>query len=285
MLNADILKFRSDVLHKLRAFFTSRDFIELDTPAMSPELPPDTGCEVFKTAYDDPWTGEQKTVFLLPSHRYFLSKAVTALKRPVFQLSKNYRNGEVADSLTSPEFTLLEAYIPGISPDEAANLTETLITTLLLSDSSFPSHPPYRRITLDEACITHAGFDLSHCRSQKKLIELLKEQGFTESPSNRFRDWQEEELFELLLTQRLVPALPENECLFITGWPSFRKEQWVLYAAGTETAVSYGIPEGDEKTGSSVIELHADRLIMMLADKKSIESIIPFPFRLKKGYY
>jgi lysyl-tRNA synthetase class II len=28
-----------------------------------------------------------------------------------------------------------------------------------------------------------------------------------------------------------------------------------------------------------------DRLIMLLSEKRSIESVLPFPFRLKAGYY
>ena len=35
----------------------------------------------------------------------------------------------------------------------------------------------------------------------------------------------------------------------------------------------------------SGVAMGVDRLIMLLADKKSIESVLPFPFRLKAGYY
>lgn len=285
MLDINTLRFRSQILQKLRAFFTARAFIELDTPALSPELPPDTDYGLFRTQYDDPWTGSQKQVYLLPSHRYFLTKAVAGLKSPVFQLSKCYRNGELADRLTSPEFTFLEAYMPEATSDEAAALIEALFDSLIQDDGIVPARPPYRRLTLDEAGLEYAGFQPSKYNTVKKLAEKLVELGFTDSPSNSFRDWQKEELFELLLTQCIVPALPEDKCLFITDWPSFRTEQWRLYAAGTELAAAHSEKADKNTVSFTSIELYADRLIMLLAHLNSVENAIPFPFRLKKGYY
>ena len=96
------------------------------------------------------------------------------------------------------------------------------------------------------------------------------------------------------------------------------KERWELYGKGIELANCYSeetdakkVKEYFEEEGrlkeSQAIIPHAidgeywktfldfpkcsgvamgvDRLIMLLSEKRSIESVLPFPFRLKAGYY
>lgn len=351
MLDIDTLQFRSSLFQEIRTFFSKHSYIELDTPSLSPALIPDASSEVFRTFYDDPWTEEEKPVFAVPSHEYFLKKAVTALKVPVFQLSKCFRNSISADRLNSPEFTMLEFYTPGASYVESAAFTEALISSLSpmqkggstdnASESAFKApgfqlpRPPYQRITMDEAFKTYAGFALSDCTNAKALAVKVRELGIPEFPDNPFDDWPVNELFELVLSQRIEPALPYTG-VFIYDQPSFVpslakakevsskkqknywKEQWSLYVAGIKIAVSRS-EETDtkkikaflENEGRNVnaaarikptldldfwktvkelpvcsgVELNIDRLIMVLSGEKSIENIVPFPFRLKTGYY
>lgn len=353
MLDIENLKFRSSILQKTRAFFIARSYIELDTPSLSPALIPDTATEVFKTFYDDPWTDEEKTVFTVPSHEYFLKKAVAVLKTPVFQLSKCFRNSIPSGRLNSPELTLLEFYTPGTSYIESAELTEALLSALSDSSPTDDStdktsftplpRPPFKRMTMDEAFKTYAGFLLSECTDESALAAKVRELGIPEFPDNPFDEWPMDELFELVLSQCVEPALPENEGIFLFDQPSFVpslakqkaacatgtgsrlskhdicwKEQWALYVNGTKIAVSrseetdagkvkaYLKSEGRLKNATarikpvidqdfwktvenmpecSSVELNADRLIMLLAGEKSIENVIPFPFRLKTGYY
>lgn len=352
MLETETLKFRASMLQALRNFFTSRSYIELDTPSVSPALIPDSTCEVFRAAYDDPWTDEEKDIYLVPSHEYFLKKAVAAMKTPVFQLSKCFRNCESTGRLNSPEFTLLEFYTPGTSYTDSATIIEELITSLTETVPQASSadkadeaglaaelpRPPFVRLTMDEAFKTYAGFPLSECTSEEGLAEKAREAGIPEFPDNPFDDWPMDELFELILSQCVEPALPKDRGIFImdrpafvpslakekqTGAgkekkPAFWKEQWTLYVSGVKVAVSrseetdvsrikaYLESEGRIKNATARVkhtiddsfwktyesfpecsgtELHVDRLIMLLARKKSIENIIPFPFRLKTGYY
>lgn len=339
MTDIDTLRFRANVLQKLRNFFSDHGYTELDTPSLSPALIPDASHEVFKTAYVDPWTDEDKTVFLVPSHEYFLKKAVAATKTAVFQLSKCFINSEAAGRLHSPERTLLEAYAPGVSCADTMALTEALFSTLLppaeKEDPFAHLRPPFQTLSLDEAFLKYAGFSLSENCQPEKLADKARQLGIAEFPDNPFDEWPIDELFQLILTQSVEPALPRERAVIIQDWPSFVpglartkpaaqkkntpwKEQWTLYAGGTEIArsrseetdpqkvkaflenesriqsavarVKQNIDTGFWKTfeansSCASLELEADRLIMMLADRKSIESVIPFPFRLKTGYY
>lgn len=334
MPDKETLQFRSAALQKIRAFFTDRSYIELDTPSVSPALIPDTTAEVFKTQYDDPWTDEEKDIYLVPSHEYFLKKAVAALKEPVFQLSKCYRNCESTGRLNSPEFSLLEYYTPGASYTDSADLTEELIDSLPCSAQSAFLRPPFMRLSVDEAFRQYAGFALSECASEEDLAQKAREAGIPEFPDNPFDDWAMDELYELILSQCVVPSMPKDKGIFLFDSPAFMsssakgkpaddgkilwKEQWSLYLDGTIIARSrseetdarkvkaYIEAESRIKNATARVrhtiddtfwktfedfpecagtELFTDRLIMLLAGKKSIENVIPFPFRLKTGYY
>lgn len=341
MLEQETLAFRSAVLQKIRSYLTERSYIELDTPAMSPALIPDTAHEVFKAVYVDPWTDDEKSVFLGASHEYFLKKAVCALKRPLFQLSKSYSNCVSAGRLSSPEFTQLEVYTPETACNDSATLTENLIAFLTAScAASAAAEPevsamPFIRLSTEDAFIQYAGFSLSEYRTPEALAQKIRELGIPEFPDNPFDEWALDELYELLMSQIIESALPKDRGVFLMDCPSyvpclakekhdsgrkdsFWKEYWTLYVAGTKLAISrkeendsrkvrkFIESEGkiqnavarvkpaidadfwktfDEFPECTGIELNVDRLIMLLARKNSIESVIPFPFRLKTGYY
>lgn len=331
MTDIDTLRFRAAVLQKLRSFFSEHGYTELDTPSLTPALIPDSGHEVFKTAYIDPWTDEDKPLYLVPSHDYFLKKAVAATKAAVFQLSKCFVNNETAGKLHSPEFTLLESYTPGASYNDTLSLMEELFTALLPlcreKGNAAWFKPPFLSLSLDETFATYAGFSLSENMEQEKLAEKVRQLGIAEFPDNPFDDWAINELFELIMCQCIEPALPKDKCVLITGWPVFMpelakenswKEMWTLYINGTVTARSRS-EETDTHRIKSFLErenkmqnatsrikqnadidfwktfqnypdcasitLEVDKLIMFLDGKKSIESVQPFPFRLKTGYY
>lgn len=55
-MDLEMLQFRANVLWKIRNFFIEKGFLELDTPALSRTLIPETCLEVFKTEYIKPWS-------------------------------------------------------------------------------------------------------------------------------------------------------------------------------------------------------------------------------------
>lgn len=335
-------------MQHIRSFFTSRSYIELDTPSLSPALIPDSTNEVFRAEYIDPWTDESKDVYLVPSHSYFLKKAVSAIKAPVFQLSKCWKNCGSAGRLSSPEFTLLEWYTPFSSCTDSAAQTEELISGLSAAAQDAPTAPapenaasfsslttPFLRLSMDEAFLMYAGFALSDCKTVAQLAGRVRGLGIPEFSDNPFDDWPLDELFELILSQYIEPALPKDRGVFLMDKPSyvpslaknrntdsssdnFWKESWILYADGCRIAESercetdsqkvraFLEKEGKVKNATARVrhttdpdfwkcfegfpdctetKVYTDRLIMLLARRKSIESILPFPFRLKTGYY
>lgn len=357
-MDLELLKFRAEIMQKLRSFFIGKKYLELDTPAMSSTLIPETCLEVFKTQYIEPWTGEKKDMYLVPSPEVYIKRIIAQHKISVFQLSKCYRNVESAGRIHSPEFTMLEYYTMDASYKDSMEITEDLFQALLPplpedegKDAWSHLRPPFTRLTMDDAFYKYAGFRLSEAQTPARLAEEARRLGIAELPGSPFSDWPWDDLYELILVQCVEPALAEEEKpVFLMDYPAkasclakdaqnsgerqdqasaagqrgkkntepLWKERWELYAAGTELANCYTEEdnpdkvreyfkeEGRLKKESSIVghaidddywqifkdfphcsgvALGVDRLIMLLAGRKSIESVLPFPFRTQAGCY
>ncbi|MCQ2612596.1 MAG: LysR family transcriptional regulator [Treponemataceae bacterium] len=342
-MDLELLQFRAKSIQKVRDFFITRNYLELDTPALSPTLIPETCLEVFTTNYLEPWTNKEKPVYMVPSPEVFIKKIISQHKVSVFQLSKCYRNVESVGRTHSPEFTMLEYYTMDADYKDSLTLTEELFNVLLppLPNDGSPDpfediRPPFIRLTMDDAFAEYAGFRLSDCPKPIQLAEHARRLGITELPDSPFDQWPWDDLYELILVQCIEPALPKEKPVFLLDYPAkvpclaqnvppakgekepLWKERWELYARGIELANCYSEEtdplnvrkyfeeEGNLKKQNALIPhaidedywktfqnfpkcsgvaMGVDRLIMVLAGKRSIESVLPFPFRLKSGYY
>ena len=331
-----MLQFRASIIQKLRNFFINKNYLELDTPALSPTLIPENCLEVFSTDYIEPWANKRKTLYLVPSPEIFIKKIIAKYKTDVFQLSKCYRNVESVGNIHSPEFTMLEYYTMNADYRDSMEITEKMIESLLpplsANEADDPLHffrPPFTRLTMDEAFKKYAGFSLDECTHQKDLVNHARKLGITEFDNNPFTKWGWDDLYELILVQCVEPGLKnEPKATFLIDYPvkvpclaktnGLHKERWELYCCGVELANCYSEEtdskeikeyfknEGKIKNKTAIVPhaiddeyyktfedfpkcsgvaMGVDRLIMLLAGQKSIESIIPFPFRLKTGYY
>ena len=358
-MDLELLRFRAEIMQKIRAFFIERKYLELDTPALSSSLIPETCLEVFKTEYVEPWTGEKKDMYLVPSPEIYMKRIISQHKVSVFQLSKCYRNVESAGRIHSPEFTMLEYYTMDASYKESMAITEELFNVLLPplpqanKENGEPDpwqhlRPPFTRLTMDDAFNKYAGFRLSEAQTTAELAGHARRLGIAELPDSPFSKWPWDDLYELILVQCVEPALanepkpvflmdypakaaclakdvpPEkgggvtNSNVFISGGTPLWKERWELYAAGTELANCYTEEDNPENVREyfktegrlknetaliphatddeywkifknfphcSGVAMGVDRLIMLLAGRKSIESVLPFPFRTQPGCY
>ncbi len=271
------MRFRARTLQSLRRFFIDRGYLELDTPALSADLIPETCLEVFKTDYTAPRTnGAQTTeLYLVPSPEIYIKKIIARHKTDVFQISKCYRNAESCGRIHSPEFTMLEYYTMNADYRASMRITEDLFDFLLPppgknagSDSENRSadafakdpweflRPPFIRLRMDDAFERYAGFRLSECASAEKLARQARRLGLAESAASLFESWPIDDLYELIFVQAVEPALPQDKPVFLIDYPAFVpclakdvpgtkngkplwKERWELYACGIELANCY----------------------------------------------
>lgn len=108
------LEARAAMTTALRGYFTAKEFLEVETPALqvSPGLEPHL--KAFKTQLTDPYGGAPKQMFLHTSPEFAMKKLLAAGLPRIFQIAPTYRDGERSDT-HHPAFAMLEWYRAGES--------------------------------------------------------------------------------------------------------------------------------------------------------------------------
>ena len=68
-MDLETLQFRAKTFQRIRDFFIQRGYLELDTPALSPHLIPESCLEVFRTYYLIPALGRPHRSIWFPPRR------------------------------------------------------------------------------------------------------------------------------------------------------------------------------------------------------------------------
>jgi lysyl-tRNA synthetase class 2 len=265
-MDIEQLKLRAHIQHDIRAFFNSHGYLELDTPALSASLIPETCLEVFETTWYTPH-GEKQPLFMVPSPEIYMKQVIAQHKVSVFQLSKCYRNFESSGHIHSPEFTMLEYYTMNADYRDSARITEEFFTAL---NVPVFMKPPFLRLTMDDAFAEYAGFRLSEAGSAAELAEEARRLGITESIGHPFDTWAWDDLYELVLVHAVEPALPRDKAVLLMDYPAAVpclakdiptksgsaqwKERWELYCGGIELANCYS-----EETDARKVKAYFDR--------------------------
>jgi lysyl-tRNA synthetase class 2 len=95
---------RSAIVHEIRAFFHSRGYVEVETPAMQ-AIPGGAAAQPFKTFHNALGCEFYLRIALELYHKRLLVGGIDKL----FEIGKNFRN-EGLSRRHNPEFTMLEAY-------------------------------------------------------------------------------------------------------------------------------------------------------------------------------
>ena len=271
-MDLETLQFRARTMQRIREFFIQRGYLELDTPALSSHLIPESCLEVFRTEYIHPSTQEATSLYLVPSPEVHIKPLIARHKVSVFQLSKCYRNLESCGRIHSPEFTMLEYYTVNADYMDTAALTEELFNFLLPPpaadrDDFAYLRPPFLRLTMDQAFFQYAGFYLSSCTTPQQLAEQARKLGIYEPEDNAFDSWPWDDLYELILVQCVEPQLPKNKPVLLMDYPAqvpclaqdvpnptgqkpLWKQRWELYVAGVELSNCYSEETDPEKIRS-----------------------------------
>lgn len=315
-MNIENLKKRNSILRDIRSFFDGKEYLEVDTPLLSPSLIPESCIEVFKTEFLNPFKNK-KDLFMVPSPEIWMKQLVARGAGDIYQICKCFRNSESVGRLHNPEFTMLEWYSADADYFDSIERTEELIRFLNKSVSN-PVQLPFRRMSMEQAFWEYAGFDLSKAGKIDYIIEETHKLRIHihENPT-----W--EEVFNLIFLTKVETALPEDKPLILYNYPagvaSLAKpvegtiycQRWELYIKGIEIANCYSEEndynklknyfelEAEDKKGALVphpwdeevltalaienckysgVALGIDRLIMVLTGESSIKGVILFPF-------
>jgi lysyl-tRNA synthetase class 2 len=287
---------RERTLRSVRRFFREEGFLDVATPLLNPSLIPEDHIHPIETAAG----------FLLPSPEIHMKRFLAAGYDRVFQVGPCFRKGERGE-LHLPEFTMLEWYRVREDYRALADDCERLFlavsqdlfgrTGIEYRGASIDLAPPWQRLTVKEAFLTHAGWD---------PIE-------EENP----------ERFEQDLAEKVVPGLDKGKPAFLLDFPAYeaslaRKkpedpraaERLELFAGGLELANGFSeLTDSEEqrqrfeKTNerrrargerayplpdkflafladappSAGIALGIDRLVMLFAGASHIDEVIALP--------
>jgi len=252
---------RNRVQTALRAFFSSRDFIEVDTATLQVSPGNETHLHAFATEART-IDGEAAPLYLHTSPEFAAKKLLSAGETHIFTFAHVYRNRE-RGPLHHPEFTMLEWY----RVDEAyeqlmadcADMLKLAAETTGTKRFSFrgmeidPFAEP-ERLTLAEAFDRFAGIDLlasvaaSGETDRDLLAALVRNAGMRVAEDDSWAD-----LFSKVLVDRIEPHLGQDRATILCEYPICEAalarpsaldlrvaERFELYACGVELANAFG---------------------------------------------
>lgn len=207
---------RARVVRDVRAFFESRGFLEVETPAIVPSPGMDLHLDAFAV---------EGAGFLITSPEYQMKRLLADGWDRIFQVCRCFRRGEKGQQ-HNPEFTMVEWYRGNSDVEVVVRDTEDLVSGVLGIEKPFP------RMTVCEAFARFASVGES---------DVL---AWAESDHDRyFRTWVE----------KVEPAIAEMRAVFVVDYPSSQAslartkpndprfcERFELYVSGIELCNGFG---------------------------------------------
>ena len=266
-MDLQTLQTRASSLKALRSFFYNKDYLELDTPLLSPDLIPESCLEVFQTerlfpqgsTYSEsegrssPRKKDKRPLWLIPSPEIWMKKIIALHKVNNFQICKCFRNGESEGHLHNSEFTMLEYYTMNADYLDSLVLTEELLVFMnkKFKQTEFEqktiNKERFAKITISQAFLQWAGFDLFEAASKEGEIEKeARNLGLDPIPGSAIQ-----ELYDLIFIHTIEPHLKNENIVFLLDYPAFvpclaklspngkTVERWELYYNGIELANCY----------------------------------------------
>jgi lysyl-tRNA synthetase class 2 len=309
---------RARTIAEIRRWLDEHGFVEAETPVLQP---------LYGGALARPFTTHHNQLdrdfYLRIATELYLKRLVVGGIDRVYELGKDFRNEGISHK-HNPEFTMLEWYEAYADYGKTAHDLELLVaetaervlgTTEVERDgATIDFAPPWRRITLRDAILEHAGIDIAEHPTREALAEAI---GSEPDPEE---GWGK--LVDGLLSKAVEPRLIQPT--FVLDYPvelsPFAKahrseeglvERWEAFVGGVEIANSFTelndpdeqrrrfeqqraeIERGDEEaqpydeafvealeqgmppTGG--VGVGVDRLVMMLTGASSLREVILFP--------
>lgn len=236
--NWSMLWRRAEMFRRLRDFFDSRGFLEVETSILSVDTVIDRHLDPFCTVVGDgclaavgttaPISPQAdvpsaaKRLWLQTSPEFQMKRMLAAGSGPIYQVARVFRHGELGP-LHNPEFTMIEWYQPGVGMNDGMQLTADLCETLLHDIKSRPLVAP-QNATIGRGFISYrdvfeqyVGLD-PHTADTAALVAAVERLNIQppESLSREDRDgW-----LDLLMVERVQPHLGIGRPTLLYDYPA-----------------------------------------------------------------
>ncbi len=246
MPSLEILRRRAEMLAAIRAFFTARSFLEVETPLLSNESVVDQHLDpLTATLFGDPrQPHDGPTLYLQTSPELAMKRLLAAGFPSIYQICKAFRGGE-SGQRHNPEFTMVEWYGVGDSYQQGMKLLGDLVQHVLGGEP--PHYLAWRQLFTQHAKIDPAYANLEDWRTvaQRLLPQTIDEAWQNETSIDAWRD--------LILTQVIEPQLGRDQPTIVYDYPASQSalaqvrpdqdwpvaERFELYIDGVELANGY----------------------------------------------
>lgn len=239
----DALKRRADLLRRLRQFFDSHEFLEVETPLLSADTVVDRHLDPLRvTLFDDPrCPAVGRTLWLQTSPEFAMKRLLAAGATAIYQVTRAFRGGEVG-RLHNPEFTMVEWYRAGDDLQAGMAFLSELMEALV-------GCAPAERVSYRAAFREWAGVD-PLTASREQLIATVHARQLAApaglDPGDR------DAWLDLLLVECVEPHLGQDRPTLLYDYPASQAalaqvraddppvaERFELYFRGMELANGY----------------------------------------------
>ncbi len=247
---------RNVITKATRAFFESRDFVEVETPILQTSPGNETHLHAFETQiiHTD---ATRSTLYLHTSPEFACKKLLSAGEKCIFTLARVFRNRE-RGALHSPEFTMLEWYRVGQDytqlMDDCADLIREAADAidakeLRYKDKTCDAHAQPEHISVCEAFERYAHFNLESCLNDlPTLTSAAQKIGIRLANDDTWSD-----TFSRIISEKIEPNLGLHRATILYDYPISEAalarpkpaqpefaERFELYACGVELANAFG---------------------------------------------
>ncbi|MBI1209085.1 MAG: EF-P lysine aminoacylase GenX [Azospirillum sp.] len=256
------LRTRGRVLSAVRAFFDSRAFVEVDTPALQVSPGNEVHLQSFATDLLGPHPDDHSRLYLHTSPEFAMKKLLAGGMARIFQLAHVFRNGE-RSATHHPEFSMLEWYRAGATTAELMTdciaLVRAAATAAGCRRFSFRGRncDPFKDwqvVTVAQSFDEFAGIDLLATAPDPAVPDVALLAAAAERiglPAHHGDRW--EDIFFRVLLERIEPNLGDGAPTILTDYPVSMAalarpkaddprlaERFELYACGLELANAFG---------------------------------------------
>ncbi len=254
-----ILLSRGRIVAGLRAWFSARDFVEVETATLRISPGNETHLHAFATSLITT-DGKPAPLYLRTSPEFACKKLLAAGEGHIVEFARSFRNGECG-ALHHPEFTLLEWYRAGepygaLIDDcvaiigEAARVAQTKQFSFRGRKADPFAEP--ERLTVAEAFARFAKVDIlatlsGETADRDRFARAAQDAGIRVADDDRWAD-----IFSRVLVERIEPNLGIGRVTILDEYPAVLSalarrtrdprlaERFEIYVCGIELANGFG---------------------------------------------
>lgn len=241
--NFENAKKRALLYQNIRSYFTERNYLEVETPTLSPDLIPEPTIDNFGTTFINEFAGSRE-MYMIPSPEVFMKRLIAQGSGSVFEISKCFRNCEQLGEIHNPEFTMLEYYTVEADEVDSINITKDFLKKTALDGACECVTASWLEMTVREAVKKYTGLDIEELQNPKDLRNAADKLGLLIPGPEPWDD-----TFNRIFCNFVETAIPKDRPVLFTDYPkqieclaeergNYRR-RWELYIGGIEVANCY----------------------------------------------